>query len=412
MIFSRRAALAGGAALLAAPGLAQGETEPEARLRAALDSLPRLDPFARIEALGGFDPTALSLSPMLDLLTVRAGLSVDVMLSTRFPGVGRIGDVPAPAREAYYTMILRRRLGDVAVADARRRLQAALAALTARTDAALRSIGQREGKVGARLKALMADQRFHYADDDAGRDRAVADMNWTLARRRARMADAFDTVPAWCLDVAVSRPARADAPAGKRILPEPGKPGGYVVDLKDIKRRPSWTLGSVVAHELLPGHLVQLPIEAAGGMHPLRADYAAPFVEGWGVYAEQLAAAQGAFAGDALGLIGHLHWLLFRATRAIVDFGIHLDGWSDDRARAFFDEQLGPPAYFAPYDVELKRTRAEPSNRTADALAWLAIADLAPRNVRARKQFNARVLAGGRKRIEHLRQYVTTESLS
>lgn len=412
MIVSRRAALAGGAALLAAPELVHGATEPDARLRAVLDGLPKLDKFEKIEVLAKLDPAALSLSPMLDLLTVRAGLSVDFILSTRFPGFGQIGDVPAPTREAYYTMILRRRLGDVAVADARRRLQAALAALTARTDAALGSIGHREGKVGARLNALMADERFLYTDDEAGRDRAVADMNRTLARRRARMTEAFDTVPAWCLDVAVSRPARADAPAGKRILPEPGKPGGYVVDLKDIERRPNWTLGSVVAHELLPGHLVQLPMEAAGGMHPLRADYAAPFVEGWGVYAEQLAAAQGAFDGDALGLIGHLHWLLFRTTRAIVDIGLHLDDWSDDRARAFFDEQLGPPAYFAPYDVELKRTRAEPANRAADALAWLAIADLAPRDWRRRRTFHARVLAGGRKRLEHLRQYVATGSLA
>lgn len=376
MILSRRQAVAG-AALLTVPGVARA---------------------------GG-------LSARLDALTIAAGQAVDAEIARCFPGVKAIGAVPAGDRAAYYGLILKRRLGDVRVEAARRRLDAALAMLTARADAALRAVGRREGGVGARLTALMADERFLYPDSDAGRDRAVADMNRMLATRRTQVASAFDTVPAWCLDVSVSRPATRDAPAGKRNLPEPGKPGGYVVDLKDIRRRPSWTLGSVVAHELLPGHMIQLPIEAAAVMDPRRADYAAGFAEGWGVYAEQLAAAQGGFDGDGLGLIGHLHWLLFRAARARMDIGMHAEGWSVDRCRAFLEQKQGPAVYFAPYDVELTRTANEPASRAADALAWLAIADLAPADWRRRKTFHARVLAGGRKRTEHLHRYVTNGSL-
>ena len=295
-------------------------------------------------------------------------------------------------------MLLKRRLGDVDIDVARRRLDTELTTLTARADAALRAIGYRDGSVGARLTALMADERFLYPDSDAGRDRAVADMNRMLAARRRKYRQPSTLVPAWCLDVAVSRPARPDEPAGKRILPAPSKPGGYVVDLKDIRRRPSWTLGSVVAHELLPGHLIQLPIEAAAGMHPLRAEYAPAFAEGWGVYAEQLAAAAGRVRRRCDGADRAPPLAAVPRRRARMDMGMHLDGWSTDRARAFLEEHQGPPAYFAPYDVELTRTAAEPASRAADALAWLAIADLAPRDWRRRKQFHARVLAGGRKR--------------
>ncbi len=409
--FSRRQALAG-AAMLTLPGIAQASGD-DARLKAVLDGLPKGgEPGAKLAALRGFDAGKLGLSAQLDLLTIRAGLAVDVEIARRFAGVKSIASVPANDRATYYSLLLKRRLGEVSIDAARRRLDAELAGLTQRADAALRAIGRGDGGVGPRLTALIADERFLYPDSDTGRDRAVADMNRILAVRRTRIAEAFDAVPAWCLDVAVSRPARPDEPAGRRILPEPGKPGGYVVDLKDVRRRPSWTLGSVVSHELLPGHLVQLPLEAAGGMHPIRADYAPASVEGWGVYAEQLADAQGAFDGDALGLIGHLHWLLFRAARARMDMGLHLEGWSVDKARAFLEEHQGPAVYFAPYDIELTRTAAEPSNRAADALAWLAIADLAPRDWRRRKHFHARVLAGGRKRTEHLRRYVTTGSLS
>ncbi|HEX7851525.1 MAG TPA: DUF885 family protein [Sphingomonas sp.] len=410
---SRRQALAG-ATMLALPRIANAADD--ARLKSVLDGLPKDgDPAASFDALRDFEPGTLKLPAQLDLLTIRAGLAVDLEIARRFPGVKGIAAVPTSDRAGYYGLLLKRRLGGVEIGAARRQVDAALGTLAARADAALRAIGHSEGSVGARLTALVADERFLYSDDEIGRDRAVADMNRTLAARRAQVGDAFDSVPAWCLDVAVSRASRADEAAGRagrRNLPGPGRPGGYIVDLKTIRRRPNWTLGSVVAHELLPGHLIQLPLEATDGPHPLRLDYASAFVEGWGIYAEQLAAAQGAFAGDALGLIGHLHWLLFRTTRGIVDFGIHLDGWSTDRAREYFEEHLGPPAYFAPYDVELTRTAAEPSSRAADALAWLAIADLAPRDVRRRKAFHAHVLAGGRKRIEHLRRYVTTGSLT
>ena len=365
---------------------------------------------ATMLALPGVGRAAGGISAGLDELTIRAGEAIDAEIARRFPGVKTIAAVPAGERAVYYGLLLKRRLGEVEIGAAVRRLDAALVGLTRRADAALRAIGRSEGSVAERLTALFADERFLYPDSESGRDRAVADMNRMLAARRGQVALAF-AVPAWCLDVAVSRPAKSDAPAGKRNLPEPGKPGGYVVDLKDIRRRPSWTLGSVVAHELLPGHMLQLPIEAAAGMDPRRADYASAFVEGWGIYAEQLAAAQGAFEGDALGLIGHLHWLLFRAARARMDIGMHAEAWSADRARAFLEGHQGPAAYFAPYDVELARTAAEPASRAADALAWLALADLAPADWRRRKPFHARVLAGGRKRTEHLRRYVLTGSL-
>jgi uncharacterized protein (DUF885 family) len=196
--------------------------------------------------------------------------------------------------------------------------------------------------------------------------------------------------------------SRADEQAGKggyRELPTPGKAGAYYVDLKDIRRRPSWTLPSVVAHELLPGHMIQLPIEVAAAPHPLRLEYTPAFAEGWGIYAEQLAAAEGAFT-DPMAELGHLHWLLFRIGRGLVDIAVQCDGWTVERARAQLVAWQGEPAYFAPFDTDLARIVAEPASRAAEALAWLAIADSAPRKVTARKAFHRALLAGGRKRLE------------
>src|SRR5689334_9285678 len=51
----------------------------------------------------------------------------------------------------------------------------------ARADQLLRGQGLSRGSVAERLRALSADVRWLYPDDDAGRDRAVADMNARLA---------------------------------------------------------------------------------------------------------------------------------------------------------------------------------------------------------------------------------------
>lgn len=404
MLASRRAVIVGGAAALALPAAARAAGD-DAHLRAALDGLPKGgDPAAKLASLRGFDPARLSGSARIDLMAVREGLVIDEAIMRRFAVTDPVKGYAAASptdRPAWFALLLQRRLGTVELAAARRRLEAERDRLLGRADRLMRKLGHERGTTGARFAALFADPRWLYSDDDAGRDRAVADMNRALADRRRQMPLAFDTVPAWCLDVSAARVSRADEIAGKagrRELPAPGRAGAYYVDLKDIRRRPSWTLPSVVAHELLPGHMIQLPIEAAARPHPLRLDYTPAFAEGWGVYAEQLAAAEGAFT-DPMAELGHLHWLLFRVGRGLVDIAIHCDGWPVERARAQLVNWQGEPAYFAPFDGDLARIVAEPASRAAEGLAWLAIADRAPRAVAARKAFHRAILAGGRKRM-------------
>src|SRR3546814_13005992 len=91
--------------------------------------------------------------------------------------------------------------------------------------------------------------------------------------------------------VAVRRLTPQEIAAGKggyRIVPDADSRGFYVVDLKEIARRPRWSLRSVVHHELLPGHMVQLPIEAQTPPPPVRALSSGGYVEGWAIFAEAL----------------------------------------------------------------------------------------------------------------------------
>ncbi|HEY0315485.1 MAG TPA: DUF885 family protein [Sphingomonas sp.] len=286
------------------------------------------------------------------------------------------------------------------------------ATLTDRADRLLRGQGLDRGSVADRLRAFARDPRFLYSDDDAGRDHAVADMNGWLDRARATLPQAFGIIPAAAAVVRARRMSAADEASGRagyRILPDAAKQidGGYFVDLSHIRQRPSWTLRSVVHHELLPGHMIQLPLQEAAHPHPLRLRYAPGFVEGWAIYAEQLAAEEGLFADDPTGEIGYLQWMLFRAGRGWIDCGIHLRGWSIAQAVEKLAQLQGDPAIFSPFAKDASHAALDPGSLVTQAWNWQAIAALASAAGRAgsvaRRGFHDAALRHGALPIAALR---------
>lgn len=244
----------------------------------------------------------------------------------------------------------------------------------ARADRLLRGQGLRRGSVGERLRALAADERWLYAGSDAGRALAVRAMN--RRRRALPLERAFDfPIP----------PAEVRlAPAGKAGYREPGV---YYVDLKDIRARPAWTLPSVVFHETIPGHLLQMGLTGQPA--------AAPLFEGWAIYAEQLAADLGAYRDDPLGEIGYLQWRLFRLGRVIVDDGLHRQGWSRERAIAEMTALQGQSIAFISIEADVDRIAANPGRWAAEGLKALEIAARRPRERARWPAYHRQVLTGG-----------------
>ncbi|WP_207780788.1 DUF885 domain-containing protein [Caulobacter radicis] len=305
-------------------------------------------------------------------------------------------------REAYYAAMLKTQLSaPMPPAEARRRLDEAIRALHARADVLLKAQGLTQGGVGERLRALMADERFLYTDDDAGRDRAIADMAPWLAKARARLPQAFGNLPGAVDAVSVRRMSPADEAAGRqgyRDLPsaDGAKPGAYYVDLKRIRDRPSWSLPAVVHHEVLPGHMLQIPKEALSGAHPYRSRVACPAaMEGWAVYAEHLAWETGAFDGEPLAEIGGLYWILFRAARARMDLGVHLEGWTPEKAMAFLADVQGLPVIFGPFAQELERAAIAPGAAAGQGMYWLELSRMRRAWGGTLREFHARVLDRG-----------------
>ncbi|HXC57391.1 MAG TPA: DUF885 family protein, partial [Rhizomicrobium sp.] len=146
-------------------------------------------------------------------------------------------------------------------------------------------------------------------------------------------------------------------------------------DLRDIRRRPSWSLPTVVHHETLPGHLLQLPLQEHAAPPALRLR-AMPnaFFEGWAIYAEQLADELGLLAGDEMAQLGFLQSLLVRAGRLVVDTGIHFQRWSREAAIARFFAIAGD----APdsFENEVDRIIVQPGFTAGPALGRATLLNL------------------------------------
>lgn len=85
-----------------------------------------------------------------------------------------------------------------------------------------------------------------------------------------------------------------------------------------------------VVHEAYPGHHLQ---HAFARLHPSivrKATSASIFAEGWGLYSEEMMAELGYFTDEER--LMQLEWTLVRATRVVIDVGLHTKGMTFDDA--------------------------------------------------------------------------------
>lgn len=278
--------------------------------------------------------------------------------------------------DAFYAQTLQFHLGaPVDAHEAHERALDRARELQTQADALLRAQGLVSGDVAARLRVLAGDRRYHSSQDEAGKRASVEEMNRRLARARTLLAPAIEDA--------------AETPAEVRRLPAhleadgtQGRRSGsvYYVDLGAV--RSSWTLPSVVHHELVPGHILQAPYERAAAPPALQPRYASGYSEGWATYAEQLADEAGAFADDPRGRIGYLQWMLFRLARVVVDTGIHALRWPRERAVDEMRALQGDSIAFVSIEEDVLRVCAQPGALAAQGLAALHIADLRERTRR------------------------------
>lgn len=227
---------------------------------------------------------------------------------------------------------------------------------SARIDAIMKAHGMTQGTVGRRLRAMYDDPKYRYPNTDAGKDKLLADLNVKVQAVRAKLPKYFGVLPK--ANVVIKRVPKymeAAQPGGYYEAPslDGSRPGSYYINLRDTAEVPSWTLPTLTYHESIPGHHLQLSIQTEAHLPLIRKiSFYSSYMEGWALYAEQLADEMGMYDDDPMGRIGYLHDAMFRGVRLVVDTGMHAMRWSREQAVKYYTDTLGDPEASAITEVE------------------------------------------------------------
>jgi uncharacterized protein (DUF885 family) len=165
-------------------------------------------------------------------------------------------------------------------------------------------------------------------------------------------------------------------PTGGYYMPpaiDGSRPGMFYTQNTGIQ--PRFSMPTLAYHEAIPGHHFQIAIAQQMDLPSFRrgSDFTA-FVEGWALYAEHLVAELGFYKNDAYGDLGRLQAEAFRASRLVVDTGIHARQWTFDQAVDFMVENTGMPEYSM--QGEVSRYISIPGQATAYYIGYTKILDL------------------------------------
>lgn len=220
-----------------------------------------------------------------------------------------------------------------------------VAEISAQLDAILKGAGRTSGSVGERLAALNVDPSQLYADSAEGRTALLAQLNRDVEAMKAKLPQAFATIPDAPLEIrAVPVEIQDGASNGyyNRAALDGSRPAIYFINLKDMGDWPKYGLPTLTYHEGVPGHHLQISTAQAAGDVPMlrKTAFLSAYTEGWALYAEQLADELGGYA-TPLDRAGFLQSFLFRAARLVVDTGIHAKKWSREKATDYMVQTTG-----------------------------------------------------------------------
>ena len=186
---------------------------------------------------------------------------------------------------------------------------------------------------------LRTDSRFYAKSPEELLMRA-RDISKRLDEQLPRY---FKTLPRKPYGVAPVPEAIAPKYTGGRYIPtepESSDPGYYWVNTYNLSSRPLYVLPALSAHEAVPGHHLQMALNAElpKSIPAFRRNlYLSAYGEGWGLYTESLAAEMGIYT-TPYERFGQLTYSMWRSCRLVVDTGIHAFGWSREKAVAFMAE--------------------------------------------------------------------------
>jgi uncharacterized protein (DUF885 family) len=161
---------------------------------------------------------------------------------------------------------------------------------------------------------------------------------------QARLPQAFNNPPDAPLEIRRVAPEIQDGASNGYYYRAPldgSRPAIYWINLKSVGDWPKYSLPSLTYHEGVPGHHLQISTAQRAPTHPLRKiAFFNAYLEGWALYAEQLADELGGYA-TPIERAGYLQSCLLRAARRVVFTGNHTKARSRDKATQYFVDNVG-----------------------------------------------------------------------
>jgi uncharacterized protein (DUF885 family) len=241
-----------------------------------------------------------------------------------------------------------------------------------------------EGTVQQYNEALRKDQSNFFM---TGQD-LLEGFKEILRRMDKKLAEFFGRLPQASYGFREIEEWRADAaPAAYYYAPpeDRSRPGYFYVNTFKPETRPKYMMEALAYHEAVPGHHLQVAIQQELTNLPKfrrHGGYTA-FVEGWALYAEFLSKEMG-FYSEFLSDYGRLTAEAWRASRLVVDTGIHSLKWTRDQAIRFLKNNTAS----SEQDIvsEVDRYIAWPGQALAYKLGELKIRELRAKAEKRLKQ--------------------------
>jgi len=284
----------------------------------------------------------------------------------------------------------------------------------AKLDAEMKAIAERSfstGDVPKALERVRSDKRYLFKS----REELIAYSQAALARSKAAMHDWFGLLPK--ADVVIQPYPKFREKNGPNEYNPPAEDGSrpavFFINAYQAETKSRAPAESTAFHETIPGHHLQGAIALERKeIHPIgRYLGNAGYQEGWALYTERLADEMKLYSGD-LDRLGMLSSQALRASRLVVDSGLHALGWTRQQAIDFMLAHTAEPKDDIVSEVD--RYIIYPGQATAYMLGELEIAkarDEAKQAMGRRfdiKAFHDRVLEDGAVPVSFLRNKIHT----
>lgn len=272
-----------------------------------------------------------------------------------------------------------------------------------------------EGDLQAFFEDVRTAEWNYYPDTDEGRQQYIDDATQAINNLKSKIPEFFGLMPKADLVVKRVEPFRERDGAAQhyyRGTPDGSRPGIYYAHLSDMTAMPKNMMEVIAYHEGIPGHHMQISIaQELTGLPVFRtqAGFTA-YSEGWGLYAEALAAEMPGTYVSPYDEFGRLSSEIWRAIRLVVDTGLHAKGWTEQEAIDFF--MANSPEPLESVRSEVQRYIVMPGQATSYKIGMLKIQALRRKAKQALgEQFDIRgfhdaVLGGGALPLDMLEESI------